>query len=112
MARWTEIERLRGQKGRYYVGWHRAHPQIHMTTKEPMKKTSLVQISCDGFEHKVLAQTWAHSVFASPGTKGLSLFKQVTSYKKQADAEKAARQLKSQLATRYDKVTKGARVSL
>jgi len=31
--------------GRFYMGWVRRHPMIHMTTKEPAAKTNLVQIS-------------------------------------------------------------------
>lgn len=102
MARWEKI----GPEDRRYAGWYRKHPNIHMFKNEPAAKTSLVQAHRDGSRYTVLAQTTAHGVFTQPpGTKGTTLFKQVSIFKTQKAAMNAVRKFKQHLAQRYDKLT-------
>ena len=105
MAKWIVAAKIKGVHGSY-IGWYRNHPNIHMTTKEPAGKTSLVQINQDGNRFTILAQTTAHGVFTQPpGTRGTMLFKKtkIITNKRAAFAEVV--RLKRMLASRYDKVT-------
>lgn len=105
MASWEKIAHSKSPGG-FYMGWFRRHPMIHMTAKEPAAKTSLVQISWDGYRFHILAQTTSHGVFTQPpGTKGTTLYKKtkIMTNKRAAFAEVV--RLKRMLAGKYDKVT-------
>lgn len=108
MARWETIGPVQGNRSdRSYTGWFRRHTNIHMTTREPASKVSLVQVTRDGNKYTVLAQTIAHGVFTQPrGTKGKTLFKEVIVKHTKPAAMTEVRRLKKLLASRYDRVTR------
>lgn len=106
MAKWIKIGPVKGRNSSY-IGWHREHPKIHVTTREPQAKHSLVQVSRDGDRFTVLGQTTAHGIFTQPpGTKGTTLFKKTVQRRTKRDAMAEAQRLKKLLADRYDKLTR------
>lgn len=107
MAKWIEITHVRSGPHRSYIGWHREHPNIHVTTREPQAKHSLVQVSQDGDRFTILGQTTAHGIFTQPpGTKGTTLFKKTVVRRTKRDTMAEAQRLKKLLATRYDRLTR------
>lgn len=106
MAKWAKI--TESKSNGYYIGWFRQHPEIHvMKGGLPYSKTSLVQIGGRRGGYEVLAETVAHIIGATSGMKGTVLLKEVGIVPTLSVARRRAAQLKSRLAKRWDRLSRG-----
>ncbi len=104
MIKWELITEIKDSG--YYIGWRRAHKMIHMPEpRQPMSKSSLVQIGGKDGDFRVRGLTYAHNIF-EPHKAGLKLYDETHHVVNYDEAHLLATGIKKTISRLFDGITR------